>query len=613
MNKPYLPALQFLLILYCFITCPAYSQSIDYIRNSGEYYFGIGSGTNYAEARRNALENLTESISVEIKSSFEQVVIQTGDDLEHYARSVVNTYSSARIQDYSEREIKAGPPVELILFVSKTDYYAIFRQMEQTISDFIFSAHRAENELRISDALRYYYWALVLARSHPENLQLRHKFELTELESLMRGLEDRINRIFSMLRFEVSSVVESEDPLRKQIHLAITFNNRPVSDLDYAYFMGDGFSGLISARNGMGVAMLDGQAAREFEQLRIMVQYEYANKADLEPGVNAMFRNVKTPLFDRAEIRIRLNKETQAVSGMLTPMRFAVVGSREPGYSQYKEVVNAVAEAIKNKNHNEVRHLFTDQGYDIYKNLIASGNVNILDSRHDTLRIVRVGNETMVRSIPMLFAFNNNRERFIENVVFTFNHEHQINSLSLALGDVAINDILSKPTGFGSLEEKYFLIRFMEDYKTAYSLKRLDYIQAIFDDNALIIVGNVVKKSDEPVEQVRNMYGSLSNEQIEYIWLSKSEYIERLQRVFNRNEFINIRFEDNEVRKTETDDRIYGIQIAQHYYSSTYADKGYLFLMIDLKDTLNPKIYVRTWQPEKNPDGSIFGLHDFRF
>jgi hypothetical protein len=89
--------------------------------------------------------------------------------------------------------------------------------------------------------------------------------------------------------------------------------------------------------------------------------------------------------------------------------------------------------------------------------------------------------------------------------------------------------------------------------------------------------------------------------------------MERMKRVFGRNEFINIHFEDNQIRKTQRDDKIYGIQIAQYYHSSTYADKGYLFLMIDLNDTLQPKIYVRSWQPHKNPDGSIFGLENFRF
>jgi hypothetical protein len=33
------------------------------------------------------------------------------------------------------------------------------------------------------------------------------------------------------------------------------------------------------------------------------------------------------------------------------------------------------------------------------------------------------------------------------------------------------------------------IINFIENYKTAYALKRLDYIESIFSDNALIIVG----------------------------------------------------------------------------------------------------------------------------
>ena len=37
------------------------------------------------------------------------------------------------------------------------------------------------------------------------------------------------------------------------------------------------------------------------------------------------------------------------------------------------------------------------------------------------------------------------------------------------------------------------LISFLENYKTAYALKRLDYISSIFDDDALIITGRVLK------------------------------------------------------------------------------------------------------------------------
>jgi hypothetical protein len=138
-------------------------------------------------------------------------------------------------------------------------------------------------------------------------------------------------------------------------------------------------------------------------------------------------------------------------------------------------------------------------------------------------------------------------------------------------------------------------------------LKRLDYIEKIFAENALIIVGSIVKEA-EPIE---GMYKKLGDEKVKYIELDKTEYIERLKTVFGSNEFVNIHFEDNIVKKVNGSDKIYGIQIKQDYYSTNYADKGYLFLMLDLNDSINPKIYVRTWQPEKNPDSSIFGLNDF--
>jgi hypothetical protein len=38
------------------------------------------------------------------------------------------------------------------------------------------------------------------------------------------------------------------------------------------------------------------------------------------------------------------------------------------------------------------------------------------------------------------------------------------------------------------------------------------------------------------------------------------------------------------------------------YYSSTYSDTGYLFLMVDMNDAKQPIIKVRTWQPERDPN-----------
>ena len=68
------------------------------------------------------------------------------------------------------------------------------------------------------------------------------------------------------------------------------------------------------------------------------------------------------------------------------------------------------------------------------------------------------------------------------------------------------------------------------------------------------------------------------------------------------NEYINIHFADNKIRRSGTYTNMYGIQINQTYYSSTYGDTGYLFLLIDFSKPGEPLIHVRAWQPDNNPN-----------
>ena len=78
--------------------------------------------------------------------------------------------------------------------------------------------------------------------------------------------------------------------------------------------------------------------------------------------------------------------------------------------------------------------------------------------------------------------------------MFTFDKQTgKIDNVSFGLGKTAETDILCK--GDWPEEVRMAILQFMENYKTAYSLKRLKYIESIFADDAIIIVGNVVKKA----------------------------------------------------------------------------------------------------------------------
>ena len=62
-----------------------------------------------------------------------------------------------------------------------------------------------------------------------------------------------------------------------------------------------------------------------------------------------------------------------------------------------------------------------------------------------------------------------------------------------------------------------------------------------------------------------------------------------------------------------TGEEIYGIQIRQLYASNSYADEGYLFLVVDLRNPDDPIIHVRVWQPDKDPNFGLYDLSKFSF
>ena len=50
----------------------------------------------------------------------------------------------------------------------------------------------------------------------------------------------------------------------------------------------------------------------------------------------------------------------------------------------------------------------------------------------------------------------------------------------------------------------------------------------------------------------------------------------------------------------------------QNYFSSTYKDEGYLFLLIDFRGE-QPLIHVRNWQPGEWDLSKQMKLENFRF
>jgi hypothetical protein len=585
--------------------------SVAEIQSSGNYLYGIGQADEYRQADNNALDHLITQITVQVESYFVGKTTEVEGTVEEFAQSVVKTYSnvsliSAKSVLISDRKGK----YEVMRYISLRDMEQVFANRKNKIIDFVQAGIKAENDLRIGDALKNYYWGLFLLQSHKDRDAISCDFPDIGNRLLMSALPELINNVFTYLNFEVKNTEWRPTEKYKAFYLQITYNGKPVDNLDFTFWTGRGYSNPVSVRSGLGLTEFYDVVADQPDKIKLAVEYAYENKSSYDLEVNAVFQNMRLPYFDRSEFVLSLAKqnfdaEPQILTLETQKIDFETLNKVEQSRNLRKSVIKVVG-AIEERNYGSVKDQFTDKGWLVYNTLIANGQVKILPFV-DTLKVIQMDGAAIVRAVPMRFSFKNNSRDFIEQVVFTFDQNQKIDAISFAISDKTIEDIVSRSYRFGTVEDKYQLIDFLEHYKTAYCLKRLDYIESIFADNALIIVGNVVKKA-EPID---GMYAMAGREQVEFIELSKTEYLERLSRVFSSNEFVNIHFEENIVQKVNGESKLYGIQIKQDYYSATYADKGYLFLMIDLNDTLNPKIYVRTWQPERNPDGSIFGLNDF--
>jgi hypothetical protein len=150
---------------------------------------------------------------------------------------------------------------------------------------------------------------------------------------------------------------------------------------------------------------------------------------------------------------------------------------------------------------------------------------------------------------------------------------------------------------------------FLENYRTAYNRKDISYIKKVFSDNALIITGTVLKEKSGS----HNDYMGLNKEQVKYQLFTKKDYLKKLTRVFNRNEWITVGFDSISVVRHPKYPNIYGVNLLQKWNSKYYSDLGYLFLLVDFKREDAPEIWVRSWQEEKTitSNNEIIDLGNF--
>ena len=572
-------------------------EHIENIKNAVDYIWGQGYGATVAEADKEALANLMSKITVQIESDFvideREVNTAAGNDAQSTVQNVVRTYSQGTLKNTRSVIVSEAPTAAVIRYIKRSEVEKAFKDREENVLSYVYSARNAEKAGRIDAALRYFYWASCLLKSLQNPAQVKFSEDGVKYPLTM-WIPEQIRAILSQIKVEVTKVEGQE------VSLLFTYKDKPVTSLDFHYWDGQNYSNIFSAKDGiMQVEMRPGAPTNQFN---IQYEYEYKSQMRQDPELEQVMNIFNTVNYKEATVAVSSGskseqKQAQAVlQAAVANMSVATHAVQVAQPKTFVKTIDQVVNAIKQKNYASVSDQFTTEGFNMFDKLVHYGNATVLGNPN--LQFYQLGDRTICRSVPMKFTFRNNKRAFVEDVTFTFNKDQKIESVAFGLDKAARDDIFNRDAAAWNDSVRMVIATFLENYKTAFALKRLDYIQSIFDDDAIIIVGHVTKHANKKGENQRY----IENEMVKYTRQDKTTYLKNLEKSFGSNEFINIRFTDNEVKKMGKGGDTYGIQIHQDYYSSNYGDTGYLFLMVDLNEKDAPVIKVRTWQPNRDPN-----------
>lgn len=587
--------------------CYLLAQTTEEIKNNSSVVWAEGIGESLQDADKMALAEISQQISVAVYANTSRVSSTVDGKNSVVQSNEVSTNSSAIFNNIEMRVLSEKPQYRVIRWISKSEIQKQQTDRLAKVQEMVRVANAALQGKQVSDAIRYYYWAYSLLCTLPHQSSVKVEDENYEEQVAIIWIPNKIKSIFSRIKCSVLNK-SSEGP--NDYDVVFSYDGAPVANIDYTYFDGTDWSPVCSAIDGKSVVEL--RPSYTPEQLMVRFEYQFQGEARSDKEVEKVLSAI-APSFDTyCTSSAKLSgstKETKHITEQYKQIEAkeakaakGIVASKQTAEA-CDIVMRKVLTAIRQRNYESIYSCFTSVGQDVFNRLINYGKAKMIGGE-PTLTYTQLGDEIICRSVPMNFTFSGNR-KFSEEVVFTFNTEGLIDNISFGLGKVAQDNLMGNVSSSFTPDKSQILVNFLECFKTAYALKRIDYLKQLFDDDAIIITGKVLQKFTGSTE-----LGYRSNKYVQLTKQDKATYLKNLQKSFASKEFINIKFANNRIRHTKVDG-IYAIQIKQDYFSSNYGDTGYLFLIIDIRNPKEPIIHVRAWQENPDPEWGILGPEFF--
>ena len=605
------PLLSLLAALVACVTLSAQSVSVNRVLMDDamrDYMWAIGYGSTVQEADQDALRTLT-SLDMSIvnvgSSKMSDRVTNAQSQSEEVNRQETTSVSNLYLENVRREVLPDMDGRKRVLrYISRADWEGRHDALRNKIMEYISNGRYAP---LVEDKVRYFVWAHVLMQSLPDDgTQLK-------IDNTTPACQWLLSRVREMLEaIEVCVIGIEHDKQNRnypyKLFLDVTYKKEPVSFLTFRYFDGAGYVDGETVKDGRSAILM--KQLPEYLDLDIdCLSSDLARQ--IEPSVYVLLQNPRYAssfvgghkrvatqpqgVKPKREVNTLAEQVVSPVKNALVSIEATHVAVKEqvPDTRPYAAMMADVVGSISGVAKGDISHHFTPTAWEHYRRIVASGNPII--ARTPAYRFVHSDSLVVCRGVALKLRFPGNKS-FVEDVVFRVNAKsRKVESVAYALSATTEQKIMAM-----SWEDKarLTLLSFLEDYRTAYCLKDLAYIQKVFADDAYIIVGRVLKQSDQ---RFNDRPHEVAGPRTEYTRKSKAQYISDLRKSFTSKEFVNIRFEDCNVAKGFYDkEGIYAVQVQQLYYSDNYADDGILTLAVDMRREANPLVRVRVWQQKRD-------------
>lgn len=583
------------IIAYCYGLANDVGK-IKQVKQSGDFYWGYGISENYAEARDIALGELTSQIAVRVSSDFEQKIVEKDLDYSSTVKSIIRTHATATLRNVeSITQTTYDNHVKVFCYLHKSLVTQIFDERKQLIADMVRKADQYSDELNISSSLKLYNFASILLNSLPGQSVIYEKVNYTTM------IPTRVNEILSKIdAFVLVDTLISDK--ERAITIGLTYNNEPIGSLDIAFWDGSN-QVAVRARDGYATFHLFGASVR-FDKVHARIKYAYYESRKEYNIIEQLWSLVIHPEYindlDIAFIdgndRVSQLHESQHKAEQNSVNYVDLIDSAAIPIAQIQSETRQFLSILVDTNSINIRDIYKNDQFLFNKirrykdhNRPTPSYIDIEPSIQHTVS----GWE--LRRIRVLHRYPSIKKESTEYLVLDFSEDGRLIDFNTCITEELYNKFVRNSRVSNDWQNRQEIVKFLEKYRTAYLTRDTRIIELMFADSALIIVGRVIKTTELPKDMLR--YERLGDQpDVEYLRLSKSDYIKRLHLIFSSQQDIFLDFPSFNIIQKNNIENIYGIEMRQNYTSTSYADEGYLFLLIDF-NMPDPLIYVRAWQP----------------